>query len=230
MSPDPVRLYNPKGPDRVAIVSVEPAKGGAGASLIRLARGPRTGKLGKGSVYGPYPAAELAGRMDEVVATLRAEGFVPSGLASLLEGLASPDRAARARAAARLGWRRATEAVGPLLDALPQAVDETCNLIDALGAIGDPRAVPALRPYAERKLLSRRRSAVEALRHLGDAEGVAGAAARAQEQPPEPLRTVLDSVDPHDGGPSAVELLSQAVRALDPKFQGLAIDSLHEIG
>src|SRR4051794_18965563 len=100
MSVDPIRLYNPDGPDRVAIVSVETAKGGAGASLIRLARGPRTGKLGKGSVYGPYPSEELAGRIGEVVTALRAEGFVPSGLASLLEGLAGPDPAARARAAA----------------------------------------------------------------------------------------------------------------------------------
>ena len=90
----------------------------------------------------------------------------------MLEGLNSPDSAVRARAAARLGWRRAPEAVGPLLDALPRAVDDTCAILDALGAIGDPRAIPALRDYATRKLLSRRRSAVEALRNLGDDEGL----------------------------------------------------------
>src|SRR5262245_36466074 len=126
MNPDPVRLYNPNGPDRVAVVSAEPANAGAGACLIRLARGPRAGDLGKGTVFGPYPAGELAQRIDEVVAALRAEGFGPPGLGSLLEGLASPDPAARARAASRLGWRRAREAVGPLLEALPHAVDEAC--------------------------------------------------------------------------------------------------------
>ena len=30
MIPDPVRLYNPNGPDRVAVVSAEPAARGAG--------------------------------------------------------------------------------------------------------------------------------------------------------------------------------------------------------
>ncbi|MEA2632420.1 MAG: hypothetical protein QOE66_2639, partial [Chloroflexota bacterium] len=230
MNPDPVRLYNPNGPDRVAVVSAEPTQGGAGTSLIRLARGPRAGKLVKGTVFGPYPAGELARRIDEVVAALRAEGFGPPGLGSLLEGLASPDSAVRARAAARLGWRRAREAVGPLLDALPQAVDETCALLDALGAIGDPRALPALREYTARKLLSRRRSAVEALRNLGDAEGLAAAVARAREQLPEPLRAAIDAIDPHDHGPGAVETLAQAVRGLDAMHQGLALDTLDEIG
>ncbi len=55
MIPDPVRLYNPKGPDRVAVVSAEPAARGEGSYLVRLARGPRAGSLGKGSVFGPYP-------------------------------------------------------------------------------------------------------------------------------------------------------------------------------
>src|SRR5437868_4277679 len=132
MTPDPVRLSNANGPDRVAVVSAEPANGGAGTYLIRLARGPRAGKLGRGSVFGPYPAGEVAGRIAEVVDALRAEGFGPPGQGAMLADLGSPEPALRARAAARLGWRRAREAVAPLLEALPRAVDETCALLDAL--------------------------------------------------------------------------------------------------
>ena len=103
----------------MAVVSAEPAARGAGAYLVRLARGPRAGALVRGTVYGPYPAEELALRFAEVVAGLRAEGFGPPGLRAMLEALASPDSAVRGRAAIRLGWRRSVEAVVPLLDALP---------------------------------------------------------------------------------------------------------------
>src|SRR5262245_58284584 len=103
MIPDPVRLYNPKGPDRVAVVSATVATGPAGSYLIRLARGPRAGSLGRGRVYGPFPADVLAARFDEVVATLRTEGFGPPGLGVMLEALAGTDARARSRAAIRLG-------------------------------------------------------------------------------------------------------------------------------
>ncbi len=225
-----VRLYNPKGPDRVAVVWVEPAKAGAGASLIRLARGPRTGKLGKGSAFGPYPAAELGPRIVELVNALRAEGFALAGSGALLDALKSPDPVTRARAAVRLGWREEEDAVGPLLDALPRAVDETCAFLDALGAIGDPLAISAVREYSTRKLLSRRRSAVEALRNLGDTEGLAEAIARAPEQLPAPLRAAFVSIDLKDGSTKGVEAIAQAVRALDATHQGLALDTLYEHG
>jgi HEAT repeat protein len=230
MIPDPVRLYNPKGPDRVAVVSAEPASGKTGSYLIRLARGPKAGVLGKGGVYGPYPATELGSRFAEVVGTLRAEGFGPPGLATMLEALASPNSRARSRAAIRLGWRRSVQAVGPLLDALPRAVDDACCILDALGAIGDARAIPAVRAYATRKLLSRRRSAVEALRNLGDPEGLADAIARAREQLPGSVRAALDAIPAEDESAGAVEALAQAVRNLDGQHQGLALDTLYEIG
>ncbi|HEX8201971.1 MAG TPA: hypothetical protein VF590_15960, partial [Isosphaeraceae bacterium] len=230
MIPDPVRLYNPKGPDHVAVVAAEPATGGAGACLIRLARGPRAGKLGKGSVFGPYPAAEVAARLAEVVATLGAEGFGPPGLEAMLAALDRPDPVVRARAAQRLGWRRAREAVGPLLAALPRAVDDACALLDALGQIGDPRAIPAARDYAGRQLLSRRRSGVEALRNLGDAEGLAAALERARGQLPKPVRAAFDAIAPQDNSLGAIQAWVQAVQALDKKYQGLALDSLYELG
>ena len=124
-------------------------RAGAGTFLIRLRAGPgreaRQGdRLRAVSRRRSWPA-----RFAEVVAALRAEGFGPPGLGAMLEALASPDPAVRARAAIRLGWRRSVEAVGPLLDALPGAVDDACALLDALGAIGDPRAIPAVRDYAD---------------------------------------------------------------------------------
>ena len=230
MIPEPVRFYNPDGPDRVAVVSAESAAHGSGSYLIRLARGARAGALGKGSVYGPYPEDELGLRFAEVVAALRSEGFGPPGLGAMLEGLASPDPAIRARAAIRLGWQRSVEAVVPLLDALPGAVDDTCAILDALGAIGDPRAIPAARLYATRKLLSRRRSAVEALRNLGDEEGLAEAIERSREQLPDAVRAAFDAIPTEGGDAGEVEALAQAVKALDGQHQGLALDTLYEIG
>src|SRR5207248_48309 len=76
--------------------------------------------------------------------------------------------AVRARAALKLARRFPELAFDALAAVLPAAVDEVCSLVDALGIAGDARAVPLVREYAERKLLSRRRSAVEALRRLGD--------------------------------------------------------------
>ncbi len=109
-------------------------------------------------------------------------------------------------------------------------MDDTCALLDALGAIGDPRAIPATRGYATRKLLSRRRSAVEALRNLGDHEGLAAATAQAREQLPGPLRAAFEAIPPQDSSVGAVEALAQAVRTLDVQHQGLALDTLYEIG
>jgi len=157
-----VRLYSAKGPDRVAVVSTEPAT--SGGSLIRIARGKGPGPLKHGTVLGPFADAELETRFDEAVVALRGEGFASAGLPDLLARLDSPSAEVRARAALGLGLRRAVEAVEQILARLPKAVDETCSYLDALGAIGDPRAVPVLREQAARKLLSRRRSAVEALR------------------------------------------------------------------
>jgi hypothetical protein len=79
-----------------------------------------------------------------------------------------------------------------------------------------------LRDYAARKLLSRRRSAVEALRALGDVEGLDAATARAVEQLPAPLREAFEA---GREGPA----LAQAVLALEPQYRGLSLDLLYEI-
>src|SRR6185503_3928053 len=181
MIPDPVRMFRPQGTDRVAIVSAEPSTQG-GQYLVRLGRGPRFSRLAGGTTYGPYPEDDVAGAMAELVDQLRGEGFLRSGLHALLSDLRSNDSAVRGRAALRLGWRRDPEAVDPLLAALPNAVDDVCCILDALGGLSDTKAVSVLREYAGRKLLSRRRSAVEALRLLDDDEGLTEANQRAMER------------------------------------------------
>jgi hypothetical protein len=220
-----VRLYSAKGPDRVAVVSTEPAT--SGGSLIRIARGKGPGPLKHGTVLGPFVDSELETRFDEAIAALCGEGFAPAGLPDLLARLNSPTDEVRARAALGLGWRRAVEAVEPILARLPKAVDETCSYLDALGAIGDPRAVPVLREQAARKLLSRRRSAVEALRHLGDEVGLAAARQQALERLPATVRAAYEPLDPNDV--SAADAVAKAILAADAAQQGLALDTLYEL-
>src|SRR5947199_7622680 len=126
MVPAILRLFHPQGPDRVAVVSVEPSA--QGDYLIRLGRGPSSDRLTQGTTYGPYSEADLEVPHAELVDSLRAEGFLRSGLHALLLALQDGNAAVRARAAIRLGWRRDAEAVEPLLAALPRAVDDVCSI------------------------------------------------------------------------------------------------------
>jgi HEAT repeats len=232
MVPEPVRLFHPKGPDRVAVVSAEPSSSGAGAFLVRVGRGPSMTRLTGGASYGPYDEDDLAAPFTEAVENLRNEGFLPSGLHALLSMLREPNGYTRARAAQRVGWRRDVEAVDHLLAVLPQAVDDTCAILDALGAIGDERAVPVLREYAARKLLSRRRSGVEALRNIGDEEGLEEARQRALERLPADLRALLDTLGEDDDASASVDRLVAAVQSLlgsDAVQGGLALDTLQEL-
>ena len=223
MLPTSARFYNPTGPNRVAEVAVEQATD-PDFLLIQVSRGTSLSDLRHRATFGPYTPEQVPAQFDDAVRELRLHGFWPAGLHALLTDLGSPITAVRARAALRLGWRREREAVEPLLALLPEAVDETCSLVDALGAIGDPRAIPAVRQQAARLLLSRRRSAVEALRNLGDAEGLAEAQQRARERLPASVRERLEGM-----GTGSAEEIAQAVLALDVKEQGLALDTLYEV-
>jgi hypothetical protein len=227
--PKPVRLYRPKGPERVALVVAEPVPDRPGMAALWVSRGPRVDALKAADAHGPFPVEEAAGRVNEAVQALRADGFWPSGLHALLTALQDSRSAVRARAAARLGWRRDRDAVDDLLAVLPNAGDDTCAILDALGAIGDPKAVPVVRPYAERKLLSRRRSAVEALRNLGDTDGLAQARQRNLDQLPVGVQIALAGIDENKTDPATFEQLVKAVQAAEAKLRGLIMDSLYEL-
>src|SRR5262245_21301879 len=214
--------------ERVAEVVARPVPGREDVLSVQVSRGPRRKQLVAQAPLGPFPQGEITERMDEAARELRAEGFFPSGLHALLTSLNDSHAAVRARVALRLGWRREREAVDALLELLPRTVDETCSVVDALGAIGDPRAVSAIRPIAERKLLSRRRSAVEALRMLGDWEGVAQACERVIEQLPPAIGQALAPQSDTETDDARAERVAQAVRGVQPNFRGLALDALYE--
>jgi hypothetical protein len=227
MIPPAFHGYHPDIPDRVSLVTVEPSTARE-LFLIRVERGPGRWLLRPVSLLGPYPEEEIAQRFADVVQDLRSEGYQPGGVLALLSALHDSAPGVRSLAALRLGWRRVPEAVVPLLDLLPAAVDETCSFLDALGMIGDNQAVPALREYAQRKLLSRRRSAVEALRQLGDTDGIVAANQRALERLPVLLRAIVESETPGPAGPRSMAL-AEAFVQLSPQEQALALDTLHEL-
>jgi hypothetical protein len=178
--PQAQRFFRPAGSPRLAVISAEPVHGETGRFYVRTAIGDAVGALGGGQTYGPYAAAELTAVFAELTQQFVADGFFASGQHELLEKLSAGSAAVRA--AIRIGWRRTTGGCAALLAALTDARHDVCSIIDALGACGDAAAIPAVRPYAERKLLSRRRSAVEALYALGDEAGVAAARERALAQ------------------------------------------------
>ena len=141
----------------------------------------------------------------------------------LLSQLDDPSSAVRARTALRLGWMRHPQAADAILDRLSDAVDELCSYVDALGYLGDPKAIPTIREIASRKLLSRRRSGVEALYNLGDAEGLKAVHTRALAELPDNVRTAVEQTD-------SPEKIAEALKNIaDPKRLGLYLDTLYEL-
>jgi hypothetical protein len=238
------RFYNPNVTDRIATVTAQ-LSADRERFVIQVKRGPKANKLRESAGHGPFSEEVLQSSFREVVEAIEAEGYWEAGVQALLADLETSSAANRARAALRLGWRRCRRAVDKLLAVLPDAVDDLCSFIDALGAIGDPRAAPPLREVAARKLLSRRRSAVEALRKLGDEEGLSEARQRALERLPLPLQERLTTLDESIvTGPIVDELASQVLAlgaatalatAEEPTHlttgeQGLIVDTLYELG
>lgn len=216
---------------RVSLVSIEPASA-PGMILVRIATGPNRRQLGGGTAFGPFPLSEAESRLQQVVERLRGAGYVELGeYADLLQKLTLPSRRQRALAAANLGWRRAAVVVPALLDAAAQATTELPVIVDALGRIGDARAIALCREQAAKKLLSRRRSGVEALRSLGDVQGLLEARAAGMQRLPEAIAGLLvelDAPDAKTAATPAVEALQAAVMALEPLRRGLVIDQLYE--
>jgi len=224
-----VRLFNPKGPDRVAVVSVQAGWAKPGLFNVQVARGPRRSKLSVGVAYGPYPEGELADRHGSVLDALRAEGFVRAGLTSLTQALMSGDPKVRAHAAARLGWLGDPSSVSPLLMTAEQQGTDLPAIVDALGRLGDAKARPLCRAEAARKLLSRRRSGVEALRNLKDTAGLDDAVERARERLPAAVTTALAAAQPDDVSEAAVQSVVAHFKGVDAKELGLCLDTLYEL-
>ncbi len=224
-----IRLFNPKGPDRVAVVSVQAAWAKPGFFNVQVARGPRRAKLSVGVAYGPYPEGELTDRHASVVDDLRAEGFVRAGLTALTQALMAGNPKVRAHAAARLGWLGDPAAVGPLLMAAELQGTDLPSIVDALGRLGDAKALPVCRAEASRKLLSRRRSGVEALRNLGDTVGLAESLQSARERLPAAVATALAAAQPDDVSEAAVQSVVAQFKGIDAKELGLCFDTLYEL-
>ena len=223
-----IHLYNPKSVDSLAVIAIEPASSSQRWQL-RLAVGPRLGELQQGTLYGPYTPEELTERIDELQALLADKGYLPSGSYDLLSALREPSAAIRGRAATRLAWVGGPDAVSALLAALPNARDDLCAIIDALGQLGcdthpqRQQVIDTLRPFAERKLLSRRRSAVEALRQLDDTDGLQAHSMRTLQQLPPPIRDALTA-----SGATAMAV-SNAFTDVEEKRHGLVCDLLYEL-
>ncbi len=141
----------------------------------------------------------------------------------LLSKLDDPSSTVRARMALRLGWMRYPQAAEAILARLPDAVDELCSYVDALGFLGDPMAIPAVREIASRKLLSRRRSGVEALYNLADAEGLKTVHKRAISELPNNVQAAVEETD------SAEAIVKSLKTITDPKRLGLYLDTLYEL-
>src|SRR5688500_16586990 len=123
-------------------------------------------------MFGPFNEAEMQLAHKSVVDGLLGEGYVQAGLGQLLLALQEKNARIRSRAATRLAWRRENSAVEPLIALLDKPKDDVSTIVDALGWIGDARAIPAVRLEAEKKLLSCRRAGVEALSNLRDHVGL----------------------------------------------------------
>ena len=169
----------------------------------------------------PIRGSELPAKFSTMEQTLREEGYLPAGVPALLDKLQAPSAATRARSAARLGWRRSRDAVDPLLAALGTAVDDVCSIIDALGAIGDPRAFrccAARRPQAPLTAAS----AVEAREQPRRRRRPRRSTANSAERLPDSVRQALDT--------NTADTVAAAVLAVDLQQRSLAVDTLYEIG
>jgi len=220
--------------DALAVLSVEPT--GEDAWLIRVARGASNalGTLSTGEVFGPFATPDLAARFTEVEQRLRAEGYDDGYASELIARLAIPG-AARARAAISLGWRGQHAAIPSLLTAAESSKDEIGSVLEGLTRLvsgtnpHDPRLLELARKYAERKLLSRRRSGVELLFALGDDEGVAKARSAALARLPAEFGAALDQVDRQSTQRSVAEPLMAQMAELPIERRGVVLDALYEM-
>ena len=217
MTDTQTRLYHPtRASDRVAVVSVRPASS-PGQFLVQVALGASRHALTNTRMFGPYDVDAATKLWQDAVAKLREAGYGSGGTAALVDALRSKSPKKRARAAQAAGWRRDLGTVEVLLERAANPREDIGSVLHALARMDETRAIPFARLEADKKLLWRRRAGVEALRLLGDDEGLAAARARAIERLPVAA------------GEHTVDALV-ALALADKKEAGLAADTLYELG
>ncbi|MEM9194796.1 MAG: HEAT repeat domain-containing protein, partial [Myxococcota bacterium] len=225
----PIRLIRlptaDAGHERAAVVSIETAGSGV---MVRVAMGTTFASLTGGTAYGPYAPEDVDARVADAIQKLKSEGFQVALFPDLVTALGSKSPGRRGRAALRLGWRREKEAVAALLIAAENAKGDICPIVDALGWIGDPAAIEVARGLAQKKNLSRRRSGVEALRNLGDGDGLAQARQAAQARFPAEVLEVLSTADEGKVKKVDYQRLVKVIEGGDPRRRGLIADLLYE--
>jgi hypothetical protein len=210
---------------RFCSVSVEPASA-SGELLLRQAEGNTATQLSGGRVFGPFSASVAQQHYAQLCSELEARGYRRASESAIFQQLSAPNRSLRARAAVALGWRQPEGAAVALRAAALQATTESSSIIDALGRLGDAASVELACAAADKKLLSRRRSGVEALRNLACVTGLAQARTLGLERLPETLRAVLLAQD--ETSLSGVPAVIAALTPLAPAARGLALDQLYE--
>jgi hypothetical protein len=215
-----VRLFHPTHAAlRLATVTLQPAS--PGHVCVAIARGASRYAWTDSRLLGPFPASEGASWLAAAVDELKAAGYLAGGSGPLVHTVQTSKKPRhRAHAAERLGWRRDTSAVDVLRARAQQPKDDISSVVLALGRIGDPRALPELEAEANKKLLSRRRAASEAIRLLGDPNALAAVEALAKERLADLGLTEF----------STATALSTQLAALSKSKAGPAIDALYDLG
>ncbi|MEM8875680.1 MAG: hypothetical protein AAGD32_15650 [Planctomycetota bacterium] len=217
MIPRPINLRHRDG--RQASISAEPADGGW---IVRVGVGRNVDRLQTSKTVGPVDEGEVSEAFATLRAELAADGFQSGATTAALTDLSATPRDPRQRglAATRLFYLADPIACEPLLAALKNANEEACAIIDALGTCGDEHAAEIVAEHAARKLLSRRRSGVEALINLGSHASLDGAVERLEEELAGPL---LDPTKASEPARIAATLLEA-----EPKRRGQYADFLYE--
>jgi hypothetical protein len=224
-----VRLFSMTQTPACVMLSLEPApQAGHDAYYVREATGLVPNKLTGGTVYGPFAKAEALSALEQLQLAYVARGYLERKRRDYLQALLQTDRKARARAAIQVGWRKPVGALEALLKAAAEATTEISSVVDALARLSDqdPRVIAVASEQAQKKLLSRRRSGVEALRVLNDASGIATAFESGLARLNSELTQLLSQMNHSDL--NNLPLLKSKLQSLSAPELGLTLDQLYE--
>lgn len=226
----PLRLFNAKAARRLAVLSVQPSSKHPGQLLLQLARGATRQSLTDVELLGPFTPEALQPAAEQIVATLVAQGYSQSTSFSAMTELSSSQPKRRALAALALGWRNDAAAVPKLVQQVEAGKQDVSSAVAALGLLEAAKGQPAVKAEAQRKLLSRRRAGVEALRVSRDVDTLAALRPAIFERLPEPLAQALAAQDEAVASAAGVQALATAWDAVPAADRGLALDTLYELG